>query len=84
MRNWRPISLQLTCYKLYAAIIARRVASWATATSSFVKGFLAYDGCSEHNFLLRSMITNCRRKRKEFGPDMAGHQGGNSIGIHTI
>ncbi|KAL5509875.1 hypothetical protein EMCRGX_G005315 [Ephydatia muelleri] len=54
LRNWRPISLQLTSYKLYTAIIARRVTSWATATTSFSvsqKGFLAYDGCSEHNFL---------------------------------
>eukprot|EP00731_Ephydatia_muelleri_P034304 Em0054g27a len=67
MRNWRPISLQLTCYKLYAAIIARRIASWATETSSFSwsqKGFLAYDGCSEHNFLLRSILGDSRRKKR--------------------
>ena len=67
LRNWRPISLQLNIYKLYAAIIARRVGSWATATSSFSssqKGFLAYDGCSEHNFLLRSMLTDSRRQKR--------------------
>ena len=67
LRNWRPICLQLTSYKLYTAIIARRIASWATATSSFSvsqKGFLAYDGCSEHNFLLRSMLTDSRRQKR--------------------
>ena len=68
VRNWRPISLQLTVYKLYSAIIARRIASWAIATSAFSeaqKGFLAYDGCAEHNFMLRSMMTDSRRRRKD-------------------
>ena len=67
MQNWRPISLQLTIYKLCAAIIARRIPSWATATSSFSpaqKGYLAFDGCAEHNFLLRSMLTDSRRRRR--------------------
>ena len=66
MRNWRPISLQLTIYKLYAAIIARQIPSWTTATSSSPaqKGFLALDGCAEHNFLLRSMLTDSQRRRR--------------------
>ena len=67
LRNWHLISLQLTSYKLYMAIIARRVASWAAATSSFSvsqKGFLAYDGCSELNFSLRSMLTDSRRQKR--------------------
>ena len=67
MRNWRPISLQLTIYKLYAAMIARRIASWAMETSSFSpaqKSFLAFDGCAEHNFLLRSMLTDSRRRKR--------------------
>ena len=49
LKNWRTVSVQLTVYKLYAAIIAKRIASWATAMSSFSpaqKGFLAYDGCA--------------------------------------
>ena len=66
--NWRPISLQLTIYKLYSAIIVRRIASWATTTSAFSeaqKGFLAFDGCAEHNFLLRSIMTDSRRRKKD-------------------
>ncbi|KAL5509882.1 hypothetical protein EMCRGX_G005322, partial [Ephydatia muelleri] len=67
VRNWRPISLQLTMYKLYSAIIARRLASWAIATSAFSdaqKGFLAFDGCAEHNFIVRSMMTDSRRRKR--------------------
>ena len=67
IRNWRPISLQLTIYKLYSALIARRIASWAITTSAFSpaqKGFLGFDGCTEHNFLLRSMLTDSRRHKQ--------------------
>ena len=66
LKNWRTVSVQLTVYKLYAAIIAKRIASWATATSSFSpaqKGFLAYDGCGVHNFLLRSILGDSRREK---------------------
>ena len=68
VRNWRPISLQLNIYKLYSALIARRIASWAIGSSAFSpaqKGFLAFDGCAEHNFLLRSMMTDSRREGKD-------------------
>ena len=68
IRNWRPISLQLTVYKLYSAIIARRITSWATMTSAFSdaqKRFLAYDGCAEHNFLLWSVMTDSRRHKRD-------------------
>ncbi|KAL5509813.1 hypothetical protein EMCRGX_G005243 [Ephydatia muelleri] len=67
IQNWRTISLQLTIYKIYSALIARRIAAWAISNSAFSpaqKGFLAYDGCAEHNFLLRSMFTDSRRKKK--------------------
>ena len=67
VRNWRPISLQLTLYKLYSGIIARRIASWAIETSAFSvtqKRFLAIDGCAEHNFCLRSMMTDSRRWKR--------------------
>eukprot|EP00731_Ephydatia_muelleri_P013815 Em0007g1125a len=75
IQNWRTISLQLTIYKIYSALIARRIAAWAISNSAFPHPptthrarpqnfFLAYDGCAEHNFLLRSMFTDSRRKKK--------------------
>ncbi|KAL5509981.1 hypothetical protein EMCRGX_G005438 [Ephydatia muelleri] len=67
LKNWRTVSVQLTVYKLYAAIIAKRIASWATAMSSFSpaqKGFLAYDGCGGvYIFLLRSILGDSRREK---------------------
>lgn len=54
-------------YKLYSALIARRIASWANASSTFSpeqKGFLAFDGCAEHNFLLQSMMTDSWRHKR--------------------
>ncbi|KAL5510004.1 hypothetical protein EMCRGX_G005468 [Ephydatia muelleri] len=60
VRNWRPI-------KLYSAIIARRIATWAMETKAFSpaqKDFLAYDGCAEHNFLLRSVMLEARRSKR--------------------
>ena len=56
MRNWHPINLQATQYKVYAAIIARRLASWAMDNKAFSpnqKEFLPVDGCLEHTFLLQ-------------------------------
>ena len=67
IRNWRPISLQNTAYKLYAAVIARRLSAWAldnNILSQSQKGFLPYEGCLEHNFLLTSILQDSRRKRK--------------------
>ncbi|KAL5509835.1 hypothetical protein EMCRGX_G005271 [Ephydatia muelleri] len=49
--NWRPIALQNTMYKIYTAIIARRVATWAVVSgtiSASQKGFLPMEGCHEH------------------------------------
>eukprot|EP00731_Ephydatia_muelleri_P013724 Em0007g1034a len=42
--------------------------AWATSKSAFSpsqKCFLAYDGCAEHNFLLRSMLTDSRQKKRD-------------------
>ena len=52
VRNWRPICLQKTIYKLYSALIARRIADWAISSGAFSpaqKGFLLFDGCAELN-----------------------------------
>lgn len=45
MDNWRPIALQNTIYKIYAAIIASRISNWAITgniISPSQKGFLPY------------------------------------------
>ena len=66
-RNWRPISLQPTIYKIYAAILARRLASWAIENkviSPSQKGFLPFEGCAEHSFILRSVLEDSKRRRK--------------------
>ena len=52
---------------MYAAIIAKRVAAWATRTdtvSPSLKGFLPFEGCLEHGFTLRSILHNARRRKR--------------------
>ena len=56
LSSWRPICLQNTLYKIYAACIAERIANWALemdAINKAQKGFLLFEGCFEHNFLLQ-------------------------------
>eukprot|EP00731_Ephydatia_muelleri_P013732 Em0007g1042a len=65
--NWRPIALQNTLYKIYTAIIARRISGWAVdmgIMSPSQKGFLPLEGCLEHNHLMTSVLQDSRRKRK--------------------
>ena len=65
--NWRPISLQSAIYKIYASILAKRLATWAReadAISPSQKGFVPGEGCLEHAFLARSMMEDARRRRK--------------------
>ena len=65
--NWRPIALQNTLYKIYAAIIARRISSWAVDTgvmSPSQKGFLPMEGCLEHNHLMTSVLQDSRRRKR--------------------
>ena len=65
--NWHPISLQPTIYKIYVAILARWLASWAIdrkIISSAQKGFLPYEGCADHSFLLRSVFEDSKRRQK--------------------
>ena len=66
IKNWRPISLQNTIYKLYSALIGKRLSSWAqynNILSPSQKGFLPCEGCLEHNFLLSSVLQDSRRRR---------------------
>ena len=67
MADWRPITLQNTLYKLYAGIVARRVTGWALANSIISpsqKGFLPFEGCLEHSFILKSNFQDSRRRKK--------------------
>ena len=63
--NWQPIALQNTLYKVYAAVIVRRVTSWAVdtgVTSQAQKGFLPMEGCLEHNHLITSVLQDSRKR----------------------
>ena len=62
--NWRPISLHSTIYKIYTAILARRLAEWAICEkkiSPAQKGFLPYEGCFEHSFMLWNVLEDSKR-----------------------
>ncbi len=66
--NWRPISLQSTIYKGFAAVMAKRLATWALLEkkiSSSQKGFLPFEGCMEHCFLMESVMADAKRRRKD-------------------
>ena len=65
--NWRPIALQYTIYKLMAAILARRLADHCISNSiisPLQKGFMPYEGCYEHSFLMRSIFNDSKRRHK--------------------
>ena len=68
-RSWRPVEeirgSQNTIYKLYSAVIGKRLSSWAQYNifSPSQKGFPPCEGCLEHNFLLSSVLQDSRRRR---------------------
>ncbi|KAL5509829.1 hypothetical protein EMCRGX_G005265 [Ephydatia muelleri] len=65
--NWRPIALQNTLCKVYAAVIAGRISAWAMEEgimSKSQKGFLPMEGCLEHNHLMSSVLQDSRRRKR--------------------
>ena len=65
--NWRPIALQNTLYKVYAAVVAGRILAWAMdegIMSPSQKGFLPMEGCLEHNHLMTSVLQDSRRRKR--------------------
>eukprot|EP00731_Ephydatia_muelleri_P013904 Em0007g1214a len=58
--NWWPIALQNTLYIVYAAVIARRVTSWAVDTG--VMSQAQKEGCLEHNHLITSVLQDSRKR----------------------
>ena len=53
-------------------ILAKRLASWALRISPSQKGFLPFEGCAEHSFILRSTIKESKRRNKN--DSMAGSE----------
>ena len=63
-----PLPAVVQYYKIYAAILARRLAEWALAhdkLSPSQKGFLPFEGCMEHSFLLKSVLEDSKRRSKD-------------------
>lgn len=67
--GWRPITLASCVYKTYAALVESRLRAWAEGhlLSPGQKGFASQDGCFEHNFTLRAVIEEARRRRRDLG-----------------
>ena len=66
--NWRPISLQCTIYKIFTAVLARRLAEFCiegNIISPFQKGFMPYEGCFEHTFMMTSLLEDSKRNCKD-------------------
>ena len=68
MTTHMPAEICPYACKIYVATITRRIATWAIEEeiiNTVQKGFLSYEGCFEHVFLLRSCLEDVhRRKRK--------------------
>ncbi|CAB0033875.1 unnamed protein product [Trichogramma brassicae] len=66
--NWRPISLADTVPKLFAAVLADRVKEWAVTNAVYSKsqkGFLQFEGCFEHNFILQEILRDAKDRKRE-------------------
>ena len=68
INNWRPIAVGDTCPKLFAALLAERLKTWARVNGRFSpsqKGFLDYEGCFEHNLVLQQAIHRAKEDKRE-------------------
>ncbi|KAE8981362.1 hypothetical protein PR001_g24022, partial [Phytophthora rubi] len=62
--NWRPVCLQTAIYKLYSGLLARRLSRFLEANDRLTisqKGFRAFNGCHEHNFVATTLLEQTRR-----------------------
>ena len=66
--NWRPISICRTIYKIYTAVLARRLQRWAVdcgAISPEQKGFLPMEGTFEHVFMLDAAFEDAKSNKRD-------------------
>lgn len=66
--NWRPIALSNTICRVFTAVIANRLSDWASQydlISTFQKGCRPGNGRDEPTFLLRTIIEDARRRKRE-------------------
>jgi len=66
--SWRPICLQLAIYKLYSGLMARRLSRWLEGNARLPiaqKGFRAFNGCHEHNFVAAALLDQTRRLHRQ-------------------
>uniref|UniRef100_H3GYD4 Reverse transcriptase domain-containing protein n=1 Tax=Phytophthora ramorum TaxID=164328 RepID=H3GYD4_PHYRM len=62
--NWRPICLQTAIYKLYSGLLATRLSRFLENNNLLPmaqKGFRAFNGCHEHNFVATTLLDQTRR-----------------------
>ncbi|CAD6235845.1 GSCOCG00008010001-RA-CDS [Cotesia congregata] len=68
LSNWRPLAMGNTIYKLFAALIADRITSFVVAGQRLTpsqKGFLHYEGCLEHNYVVQEILEDGARQGKD-------------------
>lgn len=68
LKNWRPITMANTLYKLYTGCWAARLSKWIQANEALhpaQKGFTPFDGVIEHNFAIKEAISRARSEQTE-------------------
>lgn len=67
--NWRPIALSSTAYKLFSALMARRMSRWMEKHQLLAKGqkgYRKFDGAIENIYTLESRIADAKMRKKSF------------------
>lgn len=67
-KNWRPISLGSTIYKLFAGLVSKRLSDWVESNqilSPCQKGFRSFDGAFENNYVVSQKLQEARVKHSD-------------------